>query len=215
MIYLKIFVLLALFLMIGLNGVASATDLLGVKISQLSQIFPFPFMPPWFVFMINWGSVFIGLLVFTLFLCFSKKRPSEVTKKLIILELITIFFNIAWLFATGNKYFALSVVIIALLTLSVGAVVLELKKNRETKTLWWWIWGIYFGWLIIATCVIGISQLFYLYSPAIIYEPIFIFSLLWFGVVSSLVWYFTTKNLFALWWSIIVLVSAFMKMYLW
>ncbi len=208
MIYLKILLLFALILMIGLNGLASATDILWVKISQLSQLFPFPFMPPGIIFMINWGGIFIGLLVFTFFLCFSKQRSPKITKKIIILELITIFLNISWLFATWNKYFALSVFLIALLTLAVWAVLLELRKNHETKTVWWWIWGIYFGWLIIATCVIGVSQLFYLYTLEVIYEPVFIYSILWFGLFSSLIWYFITKNLFALLWSLVVLISA-------
>ncbi len=209
MIFYKILVMCAVILMIALNGVASATNLLGVKISQLWQLFPFPFMPFSFVFMINWGSVFIGLLLFTFSLCFSKKRSPKVTKKLILLELISIFFNIAWLFATGNKYFISSVFIIAFLTISVWFVIKELQKNGETKSVWWWVWGVYLGWLIIATCVIGFSQLFYVYDSSIVFRPLFVYWILGVWVISTLLWYTTTKNIFTLWWWGLVLLTCF------
>lgn len=190
-----------------LNYLGSATETLGVKIANLAQIFPFSFMPPGRAFMASWGLIFISLLVFfILFITRKESKPIDIS--IYNRFWLSIIFNIARLLATGQRYFILSVVIIALLGYSIGRILYNLKTTAQQYTRGRFSRGIYYGRITIAACTIWVSQIMYSFYPEFALSTLrwYCALVLWF--VIALASYWKLKNIYALIWSLFALGAA-------
>jgi benzodiazapine receptor len=144
-----------------INYLANALPLNGKNTGELSDQYPNLFTPAGLTFSI-WGVIYIWLLVFMGFQWVALFRKSLAIRVEPIVDKIgwyfaaTCLFNAAWMFAWHWEQLALSVLIMLgfLLTLlrlneSIGAG--HKKVNSLEKRIAHWPFGIYQGWITVAT----------------------------------------------------------------
>lgn len=99
--------ILSTLLLIGIYILAylsSATDYLGINMTDLNAIFPFQIMPPGIFFMIAWTSIYVLLGIFTFF-TFKKQEYSAVVPWLALSHV----FHILWLITNSQQLFVINV----------------------------------------------------------------------------------------------------------
>lgn len=126
--------------MILMNTLASTIPFNQVSTGAVSAMFPTLFTPAGFTFSI-WGVIYWLLLVGAI----SYKTPIE--RKGLIVYLISVLFNISWLFAWHYLYIALSLFIIILMLVTLTYLI----TKGGFKGLFNIGISTYFAWIIIAT----------------------------------------------------------------
>lgn len=203
---------LGIAVMLFFNYLASATEKLGFSMTKLNTIFPFEFMPPGRAFMASWGIIYISLIVFfVLFVRYSitLTQPNPEYNKLAKLFWSSIVLNIAWIVSTTQQRWILSVVIIALLMITIYRIIPLLRTsdatlNRRGK----FSRGIYLGWITVATIVLGISQAIFSFWgqwETLVLSNGWLYGILAFWLLKSLGIYYKIRNPYALAWSIFAL----------
>lgn len=146
---------------LAVNFLANSLPLNGKNTGEISAQYPNLFTPAGLTFSI-WGIIYIWLAVFVGFqiaALFKKTlfdRVGPIVDKTGWLFLITCLFNVSWLFAWHWNQLLLSVLIMlgflgTLLQLNKSIGVGHFKVNRLEKLLSHWPFGIYQGWITVAT----------------------------------------------------------------
>jgi hypothetical protein len=139
------------------NYLANALPLNGQTTGQISDRFQIFFKPAGFAFSI-WGIIYLGLFGFIMF----QALPSQKTKKL--MDKIGLFFvlsclaNMGWLLVWHYERFALSLIFILILLLSLVKIYSNLTIGQtKVKTVEKWLlhvpFSLYLGWVSVATIV--------------------------------------------------------------
>lgn len=144
-------------LMVTVNGLANALPINGVGTGEVSDSYPDLFAPIGFTFAI-WGVIYTLLLGFTAYqiVAFFKKGfgDNKRIRQVAILFSFSSVVNSAWIFAWHYRVIWFSLILMAILLISLIAINLGLKKglySRMQRLLVKLPFSVYFGWITVAS----------------------------------------------------------------
>ena len=137
------------------NGLANALPLNGQTTGEISDRFQVYFVPAGYVFSI-WGLIYLGLGAFAVYQALPAQRENPRLQRIGYLFVISCLANAAWLFLWHYELFALTVVAMLVLLLSLIAIYLRLEIGRvQVSAVEEWLvrvpFRIYLGWITVAT----------------------------------------------------------------
>jgi len=146
---------LAVIATIGINGLANALPLNGQTTGEISDRFQVYFVPAGYVFSI-WGLIYLALIGFAIYQALPAQRENPRMRRVGYLFALSCVANVAWLFLWHYEVFALTVVAMVTLLLSLIAIYLRLEIGRTrvsvAETLFVRVpFSIYLGWITVAT----------------------------------------------------------------
>jgi hypothetical protein len=146
-------------LTLAVNGAANALPINGQTTAEISDRYEVYVVPAGYVFGI-WGVIYLGLGAFTVYQAIRGDDP--VVQRLGWLPAITGVLNIAWLLCFHYGWFALSVVIMLALLMTLAVIhrrIRETADRHERLTLWAVRipFSIYLGWITVAA-VANVAQ---------------------------------------------------------
>jgi hypothetical protein len=159
--FFKILNVVGLIAVIATNILANTLPINNMTTGEVSAQYDNFFTPAGFTFSI-WSVIYIGLIAFAIFQFFDDKKHQEQSNT-VVLALGTTFFiscfaNVSWIFAWHYQEFSLTILFMALLLLSLIDINRRLFKLEATKdfsksfkAMVWAPFGIYLGWICIAT----------------------------------------------------------------
>ncbi len=140
----KILNLITLLLVVFTNAMANLLPINGQNTGQVSAQYDNYFTPAGFTFSI-WSIIYIGLLIFAIYQFFSKKyQPQAIGLYFCINGLA----NIGWILAWHYGYFLLTLLMMAILLVTL--IQINWRLNG-TEWLIKWPFRIYLGWICVAT----------------------------------------------------------------
>ena len=142
-------------IVVVVNGLASTLPLNGMDTGQISDMIPSLFTPAGYVFSI-WGIIYLALLAFSVYQALPAQRENKRLQNIGPWFLISNLFNSAWIFAWHYLQFGLSLVIMlgllaSLLILYTKAGIGKTSSSRNDKLFLDIPFGIYLGWIAVAT----------------------------------------------------------------
>lgn len=164
--------LFGLVLMLVVNILASALPINNITTGAVSDSIPSLFTPAGYVFSI-WGIIYLALIGFGIYQALPKQKDNPRLKRIGLWFFISSLFNSAWIFAWHYGQFALSVVLmlgllVSLLMTYLRAGIVNHKSlndsnNSQEARVAEYIFidlpfGIYLGWISVAT-IANISSL--------------------------------------------------------
>lgn len=155
------FNLIALLVVIGVNVLANTSTLNGRTTGEISRQYPNLFTPANITFSV-WGLIYLGLLAFAvyqLWLSFSKGHEAELSAFIVRMKywfLLNCLGNACWLFAWHYELIWLSLLLILLVLYTLAKIhsafrIAHPGAPRREKIFIHFPFGIYFGWISIAT----------------------------------------------------------------
>ncbi len=139
--------------MVGINAGANLLPINGVSTAQVSDTYPNLFAPAGVTFAI-WGIIYLLLGFYSLYQLFTDQKTSKVLLPINTFFIITSIVNSIWIFAWHHYIIWLTVILILIMLFSliriadlINTLPLSRKERRITKSSF----GIYFGWITIAT----------------------------------------------------------------
>lgn len=146
-------VLVSYVIMIGVNALANILPINNLTTGEVSNSFPNFFAPAALTFSI-WGVIYLSLGIYTFYQLFSKKINLKLSNQINILFIISSFINSTWIFAWHYKIMWLTVVLMLAFLISlikIADVLNKEKLNSGEKLLYKIPFGVYFGWITVAT----------------------------------------------------------------
>lgn len=146
-------VLVSYILMIVVNALANILPINNLTTGQVSDSFPNLFAPTGLTFSI-WGVIYLLLGTYTAYQLVSKKINSKLSNQVNILFIISSFVNGAWIFAWHYEIIWLTVILMLALLASlikIADILNKEKLNSGEKLLYKIPFGVYFGWITVAT----------------------------------------------------------------
>lgn len=146
-------VLVSYIVMIVVNALANILPINNLTTGQVSDSFPNLFAPTGLTFSI-WGVIYLLLGTYTVYQLVSKKTNSKLSNRINTLFIISSFVNSAWIFSWHYKILWLTVILmLALLTclIKIADILNKEKLNSGEKLLYKIPFGVYFGWITVAT----------------------------------------------------------------
>jgi translocator protein len=144
-----ILLLVAFTAMVTVNALANLLPINGQQTGEISDSVDVLFTPAGYVFSI-WGVIYLLLAVW-LFLLFKQLREGkEIPQRLTILFVLSCIFNICWLLTYHYEFFAVSIIIMIALLLTLITIYLSYPTgdSRFSGRL---PFSIYLGWIAVAT----------------------------------------------------------------
>lgn len=146
------------------NILANALPLNGQNTGDISDRFKVFFVPAGYVFSI-WGIIYIGWVAFAIYQLLPAQRNNPRLQKIGYLFAVNGVANIAWLFLWHYEYFALTVVVMLIILLTLIAIYLRLQigKVKVDSRERWCVdipFSIYLGWITVAT-IANVTSLLY------------------------------------------------------
>lgn len=148
-------VIIALGATITINVLANALPINGLTTGDLSDRFDVYFVPAGYVFSI-WGLIYAALIAYAVYQALPAQRNNPRVRSIDGLFIAASAFNSAWIFAWHYEQFALSLVFMIGLLLSLIGIYLRLDIGRSiVPTAERWLvqvpFSIYLGWITVAT----------------------------------------------------------------
>jgi benzodiazapine receptor len=166
----------ALLVTIGVNGLATGLPLGGRTTGQISDSFPVLFTPAGYVFGI-WGVIYLALLGFAIFQSLPAQRNNPRLERIGYWFVASCVFNSIWIFLWQYEIFPLT--ILAMLGLLVSLVMIYQRLGvglQRVSGLETWLvnvpFGIYLGWVSVATIANAAVLLYYLGWGGWIISPV-------------------------------------------
>ncbi|MEK7725074.1 MAG: TspO/MBR family protein [Acidobacteriota bacterium] len=152
-----ILVILGTIGVIAMNIIASMCYIGGITPNVISDKTPTFLTPAGYAFAI-WGWIYLGLIIFSVY----QALPSKLEKfdKMRTLYLISCLLNCLWLYFWHQEQITISLFVI--LTLLASLAFINLSLERENNLLARFVFGIYFGWVTVASVVNTTIALVYL-----------------------------------------------------
>ena len=151
----KIFVVVALVIMIAVNILSNALPFNGLTAPDVADLFDVYFLPAGYVFSI-WGIIYLGLIAYALYQFLPAQRENPRLSQIGGWFVLSSAANSIWLFLWHYGYFGLSV--FAMLTLLMSLIVIYLRLSDSGGTISsgerWLVhlpFTIYLGWISVAT----------------------------------------------------------------
>jgi translocator protein len=146
------------------NGAANAIPLNGLNTGQISDSFNVLFVPAGYVFSI-WGLIYVGLLAFTIYHSLPAQRSNPLLRRVGWLAVLASIANGTWIYFWHFGYYALSLVTMLVLLVSLVSIYLRLDIGRRSfKPVERWsvaaFFSVYLGWITVATMA-NITDLLY------------------------------------------------------
>jgi hypothetical protein len=146
---------LAVLATIAINGLANALPLNGQTTGEVSDRFQVYFVPAGYVFSI-WGLIYLALVAFAVYQALPAQRDNPRLRRIGTLFALSCLANVAWLFLWHYEVFALTLVAMVALLLSLIAIYLRLEIGRaHVSAAEKWLahvpFSIYLGWVTVAT----------------------------------------------------------------
>jgi benzodiazapine receptor len=159
--------LLATLAVIAFNGLAVSLPLNGISTGEISDMFDVYFVPAGYVFSI-WGLIYLALLAFSIYQLLPAQRENPRIQRINILYIVSSIANIGWLIAWHYLSFAVSLVIMLVLLVSLILIYLQLGTGRSKvsgmETLFLRIpFSLYLGWISVAT-IANVTDVLYFYQ---------------------------------------------------
>ena len=156
----------ALIIVIVVNGLANALPINGQTTGDISDRFNVYFVPAGYVFSI-WGLIYLALIAFAVYQALPSQRENPRLRRVGYLFALSCAANVAWLLLWHYERFPLTMVAMAALLLLLIGVYLRLGIGRtEVNTAERWLvrvpFSIYLGWITVATIANATSLLDYL-----------------------------------------------------
>lgn len=150
-----VLVVLATIGMIVINAIHPVFSPTGKNNGEISNQFQNFFTPAGYVFSI-WGLIYLALIAFTIYQALPSQRNNPRLAKIDILYAVSCVFNSAWLIVWQREWFALSLVVMVGILLSLVAIYVRLDDTRyklEGREGWLvhWPFSMYLGWITVAT----------------------------------------------------------------
>lgn len=140
------------------NGLANSLPINGIQTGEVSRKFETLFTPTGFTFSI-WGIIYVGLLFFGFYGCkFYRKATISIVYKLKQSILTANILNISWILLWHHILIGPSVMVMLLLLFNLLFINLTIHTFRhkvKNKSQYFWFvrlpYGIYLGWILVAT----------------------------------------------------------------
>jgi benzodiazapine receptor len=159
-------VVLSTIAVLVVNGLANALPLNGQTTGEISDRFQVYFVPAGYVFAI-WGVIYLALIGYSIYQALPAQRQNPRLQRIGWLYVLSCAANIAWLFLWHYEIFEWTIVAMAALLLSLIAIylILGIGRRRVSTAETWLVsipFGIYLGWITVATIANATSLLDYL-----------------------------------------------------
>jgi hypothetical protein len=159
--WLKIFTTITFLLMVTVNALANIIPINGVGTGEVSDSYKNLFAPAGLTFSI-WGVIYLLLAGFILyqFSIFRQNKStskqdiysSDVLRKVAVYFSISSIANTAWIFAWHYKYIGLSMLLMIVILVCLILIAQALsKENLKGNFFIRLVFGVYFGWITVAT----------------------------------------------------------------
>ncbi len=160
----RILMIISLVLVLIVNFLANALPINGVTTGEVSDGFPILFVPAGYVFSI-WGLIYLALIGFAIYILTPKGLANEKIDDIAGWFIAANIFNASWIFLWHYMLFALTLIpIFGLLISLIGIYTkLDIGKQKSTfveKLLLKLPFSIYLGWATVAV-VANVSQALY------------------------------------------------------
>lgn len=151
----QVVVFLSLIATVIINGLANALPLNGITTGEISDSFDVFFVPAGYVFSI-WGLIYLALFGYAIYQLLPAQRQNPRLRRTGWLFVLSAAANSSWIFFWHYGYFALSVVAMLALLLSLIGIYLRLRTGRTavSRIETWAVrvpFSIYLGWITVAT----------------------------------------------------------------
>ncbi len=162
----QITIIVTLILMITVNILANALPINGLDTGEISDSFDVFFVPAGYVFSI-WGLIYVALIAFTIYQALPSQKDNPRITRAALPVVIGNLANTAWIFAWHYEQFALSMLIMVILLISLIWTYqsLGVRQARVSRGEFWAVqvpFSIYLGWITVATVANATSLLDYL-----------------------------------------------------
>jgi len=146
---------LSILLALVVNFLATNLPLNNITTGQISDQFDVYFVPSGYVFSI-WGLIYIALLAFAVYQALPAQRNNELLRSIDPWFILSNLANALWLVSYHYQQFVLSLVIMAILLLSLIIIFIKLRIGKHSpQKSWSWLveipFSIYLGWITVAT----------------------------------------------------------------
>ena len=163
----QILIVLTSILTLVVNGLANALPLNGLTTGEISDSFDTLFVPAGYVFSI-WGLIYIGLIAYTLFQIIPSQRKNPRLVRVSWWVVTANLANASWIFFWHYQIFALSLVAMLILLISLLAIYQGLRfGDAPISTAERWFarlpFSIYLGWISVAT-IANVSDVLYFFG---------------------------------------------------
>jgi hypothetical protein len=141
----KIFVIVSSLAMLLFNFYAEWLPINGVTRLEVLNSIPIYFMPSNYVYNI-WYVIYAGLIIFNLYLLFSKKDiDSKIAKWIVVANIV----NIIWIFVWHYLLTGLAVIAVSIIFISLVIIFFELGKKKK-PFFPYAFFSIYTPWMMVA-----------------------------------------------------------------
>ena len=203
----QVFSLVFYLAVVGVNYLANSLPINGKNTGQVSDQYPNLFVPAPYTFSI-WGLIYFFLFVFCIFQIANKtianrsKDSQELTQNIHAAFIITCILNMAWIVAWHYDFVLLSVIVmlfllLTLILLNSYILFLEPELTKAEKFFIKAPFGLYLGWICIAT-IANITALLIKYDwrGAGMGEESWAFILILIGAIIGIVSIFKFNNFY-------------------
>ncbi|HEY3290403.1 MAG TPA: TspO/MBR family protein [Anaerolineae bacterium] len=147
--------IIAFIVTIVINGLANAIPFNGQMTGQISDKFPVYFVPAGYVFSI-WGVIYLLLFAFTIYQALPSQQHNERLRRIGYLPALTGLLNSLWIPLWHYEQFALTMVVMVALLLTLIAIYVRLEIGQKPATVSdrWLVnipFSVYLGWITVAT----------------------------------------------------------------
>jgi len=151
----QIIIVIATLVTIALNIFSGLIT--GKSVAAISNRFPVPVTPAGWAFSV-WGIIYTGLIAFAIYQALPSQSTNPRLQRIGYWYVLSCAANVAWLFLWVNEQITLSLVAMVVLLLSLITLYLRADMNRTniTRVERWCVnipFGIYMGWITVATIV--------------------------------------------------------------
>ncbi|MBN1536369.1 MAG: tryptophan-rich sensory protein [Anaerolineales bacterium] len=156
---------LAVVLTLTINGLANAIPLNGKTTGDISDQFDVYFVPAGYVFSI-WGLIYIALIAFAIFQALPAQRENPRLRRIGYWFALSCAANVVWLFFWHYEIFVGTIIVMAVLLVSLIVIYLRLNigRQRVSQVEKWCVnipFSIYLGWISVATIANAADVLYY------------------------------------------------------
>jgi benzodiazapine receptor len=162
----QVAIIVAVLATIVVNGLATALPLNEQTTGEISDRFQVYFVPAGYVFSI-WGLIYLALIAFAIYQALPGQADNPRLRRIGGLFILSSIANIAWIFLWHYEFFALTLVAMVVLLLSLITIYVQLGIGRTEVSVGekWLVhvpFSIYLGWITVATIANVTSLLDYL-----------------------------------------------------
>ncbi len=187
-----------LLILVYIFNYLSTSWTIGESMTNLAQIFPFPYMPPGWTFGLAWGSIYLALLAYLVYIWTREWSASPLVKEISPRFWISCVLNILRIVSTSMEWYVISVALIVWLFLVLWTILNIIHESAVTKKeeifvkIPFWL---YYGWISLATTIVATSQLVYQRNVELPLGDTRTIVVVWTGLLVALYSWLRRKNL--------------------